>query len=87
VDHDELVLILTVILMGSFVLGRRLSRCATRAAAARVRPVRARVTTDNERAQLWPEFMAFYPGYDFFQRIAKGEGCQNGVHAALGIRG
>jgi F420H(2)-dependent quinone reductase len=37
-----------------------------------VRRVRARVATDEERDRLWPEFVAFYPGYDFFQRNAKG---------------
>jgi F420H(2)-dependent quinone reductase len=37
-----------------------------------VRPVRARVTTDEERERLWPEFVAFYPGYEFFQRNAQG---------------
>jgi deazaflavin-dependent oxidoreductase (nitroreductase family) len=37
-----------------------------------VREVRARVATDEERDRLWPEFVAFYPGYDFFQRNAKG---------------
>ena len=37
-----------------------------------VRRVRARVATDDERARLWPEFVAFYPGYEFFQRNAKG---------------
>jgi deazaflavin-dependent oxidoreductase (nitroreductase family) len=37
-----------------------------------VRRVRARVATDSERDRLWPEFVAFYPGYDFFQRNAKG---------------
>jgi deazaflavin-dependent oxidoreductase (nitroreductase family) len=37
-----------------------------------VRPVRARIATDEERDRLWPEFVAFYPGYDFFQRNAKG---------------
>jgi F420H(2)-dependent quinone reductase len=36
-----------------------------------VRPVRARVATDAERDRLWPEFVAFYPGYDFYQRNAK----------------
>ena len=36
-----------------------------------VRAVRARVATDEERDRLWPEFVAFYPGYDFFQRHAK----------------
>jgi deazaflavin-dependent oxidoreductase (nitroreductase family) len=35
-----------------------------------VRRVRARVATDEERARLWPAFVAFYPGYDFFQRNA-----------------
>ena len=37
-----------------------------------VRSVRARVATDAERARLWPEFVAFYPGYEFFERNAKG---------------
>jgi F420H(2)-dependent quinone reductase len=37
-----------------------------------VRRIRARVATDDERARLWPEFVAFYPGYEFFQRNAKG---------------
>jgi F420H(2)-dependent quinone reductase len=37
-----------------------------------VREVRARVATDEERDRLWPKFVAFYPGYDFFQRNAKG---------------
>jgi F420H(2)-dependent quinone reductase len=37
-----------------------------------VRRVRARIATDAERDRLWPEFVAFYPGYDFFQRNAKG---------------
>lgn len=35
-----------------------------------VREVRARVATDGERQRLWPEFLAFYPGYEFFQRNA-----------------
>jgi F420H(2)-dependent quinone reductase len=35
-----------------------------------VREVRARVATDEERERLWPEFVAFYPGYEFFQRHA-----------------
>lgn len=34
--------------------------------------VRTRVATDEERNRLWPKFVAFYPGYDFFQRIAEG---------------
>jgi len=37
-----------------------------------VREVRARVATDEERDRLWPKFVAFYPGYEFFQRSAKG---------------
>ncbi len=36
-----------------------------------VRNVRARVATDEERDRLWPAFVAFYPGYEFFQRHAK----------------
>jgi F420H(2)-dependent quinone reductase len=39
---------------------------------AAVRNIRARVATDEERDHLWPKFVAFYPGYDFFQRNAKG---------------
>ncbi|MFD3510244.1 nitroreductase family deazaflavin-dependent oxidoreductase [Nocardia sp. NPDC058666] len=34
------------------------------------RPVTARVATDAERALLWPEFVAFFPSYDFYQRNA-----------------
>ena len=37
-----------------------------------IRDVRARVATDEERDRLWPKFVAFYPGYDFLQRNAKG---------------
>jgi F420H(2)-dependent quinone reductase len=37
-----------------------------------VREVRARVATDAERDRLWPQFVALYPGYDFYQRHAKG---------------
>jgi len=37
-----------------------------------VREVRARIATDDERDRLWVEFVAFYPGYDFFQRNTKG---------------
>jgi deazaflavin-dependent oxidoreductase (nitroreductase family) len=36
-----------------------------------VREVRARVATGEERDRLWPEFVAFYPGYEFFQSNAK----------------
>jgi deazaflavin-dependent oxidoreductase (nitroreductase family) len=39
---------------------------------AALRSVHARVATDEERDRLWPKFVAFYPGYDFFQRNAKG---------------
>lgn len=34
--------------------------------------VRARLATDEERQRLWPNFVAFYPGYEFFERNAKG---------------
>jgi deazaflavin-dependent oxidoreductase (nitroreductase family) len=37
-----------------------------------IRDVRARVATDEERARLWPRFLEFYPGYEFFQRHAAG---------------
>jgi hypothetical protein len=37
-----------------------------------MRSVHARVATDEERNALWPKFVAFYPGYDFFQRNARG---------------
>jgi F420H(2)-dependent quinone reductase len=37
-----------------------------------VRKVRARVASDEERRQLWPKFVAFYPGYEAFQRMAQG---------------
>lgn len=37
-----------------------------------VHEVRARVATEQERERLWPQFVAFYPGYEFFQRNAKG---------------
>jgi len=39
---------------------------------SKVRQVRARVAGEEERELLWPEFVAFYPGYEFFQRNAKG---------------
>lgn len=35
-----------------------------------VREVRAREATDEERERLWPEFVAFYPGYEFFRTHA-----------------
>jgi deazaflavin-dependent oxidoreductase (nitroreductase family) len=34
--------------------------------------VRARIATDDERARLWPEFVSFFPGYDFYRRKARG---------------
>jgi F420H(2)-dependent quinone reductase len=37
-----------------------------------IREVRARVATEEEHDRLWPQFVAFYPGYEFFQRNAKG---------------
>jgi deazaflavin-dependent oxidoreductase (nitroreductase family) len=37
-----------------------------------LRNVRARVAIDDERDRLWPQFVAFYPGYEFFARNAKG---------------
>jgi deazaflavin-dependent oxidoreductase (nitroreductase family) len=36
------------------------------------RPVRARVASEEERAHLWPTFVALYPGYEFFEQHAKG---------------
>jgi F420H(2)-dependent quinone reductase len=39
---------------------------------SRNRNVRARVATDAERKALWPKFVAAYPGYEFFQRNARG---------------
>lgn len=35
------------------------------------RSVRARLADRQERERLWPEFVAFYPGYEFFQQTAK----------------
>ncbi len=37
-----------------------------------VRRVRARVATQEERARLWPEFVSFFPSYEFYERQAKG---------------
>jgi F420H(2)-dependent quinone reductase len=37
----------------------------------KVRPVRARLATDLERERLWPEFLAFYPGYAAFRDRAR----------------
>jgi deazaflavin-dependent oxidoreductase (nitroreductase family) len=37
-----------------------------------VRRVHARVATDEERDRLWPQFVAFYPGYEFYRRHAQG---------------
>jgi F420H(2)-dependent quinone reductase len=45
---------------------------AAGSAGREVRDVRARVATDEERDRWWPQFVAFHPGYEFFQRNAKG---------------
>jgi deazaflavin-dependent oxidoreductase (nitroreductase family) len=37
-----------------------------------VREVRARLATDEERDQLWKKMLATFPGYDFYERNAKG---------------
>jgi deazaflavin-dependent oxidoreductase (nitroreductase family) len=37
---------------------------------AEKRAVRARVATGEERDRLWPEFVAFCPDYEFWQRLA-----------------
>ncbi len=37
-----------------------------------VRKVRARVATDEERDRLWPKFVAFFSGYEFYRSNAKG---------------
>jgi deazaflavin-dependent oxidoreductase (nitroreductase family) len=37
-----------------------------------VRGVHARVASEEEHDRLWPKFVAFYPGYDFYERNAKG---------------
>jgi deazaflavin-dependent oxidoreductase (nitroreductase family) len=34
------------------------------------RPVRARVATDDERARLWPKFVAMCPDYEVWQQLA-----------------
>jgi deazaflavin-dependent oxidoreductase (nitroreductase family) len=36
------------------------------------RAVRARVASDSERAALWPECVAFLPGYASYERNANG---------------
>lgn len=36
--------------------------------AGRPRPMRARVATEEERAELWPKVLAAYRGYDAYQR-------------------
>lgn len=35
------------------------------------RSVHARVASDEERARLWPEFVAFFSGYEFYAHNAK----------------
>jgi deazaflavin-dependent oxidoreductase (nitroreductase family) len=37
-----------------------------------VQKVHARLATDEERVHLWEELVAMFPGYDFYQRNAKG---------------
>lgn len=37
-----------------------------------VREVRARLATDEERSKLWKKMVETYPGYDFYERNAKG---------------
>jgi F420H(2)-dependent quinone reductase len=37
-----------------------------------VREVRARLAAGEERDQLWRKMVAIYPGYDFYERHAKG---------------
>lgn len=37
-----------------------------------IREVRARVAAGGERERLWADLVAAYPGYDFYQRNAKG---------------
>jgi deazaflavin-dependent oxidoreductase (nitroreductase family) len=37
-----------------------------------VRRVHARVASAAERERLWPRFVAFYPGYEFYRRHAAG---------------
>ncbi|MGA7703429.1 MAG: nitroreductase family deazaflavin-dependent oxidoreductase [Solirubrobacteraceae bacterium] len=39
---------------------------------AEVRKVHARVAAGEERARLWDELLAMFPGYDFYRRNAKG---------------
>ena len=36
-----------------------------------VHGVHARVASDEERVRLWPEFVAFFPGYEFYAHKAK----------------
>ena len=37
---------------------------------AETRPVRARVAGDEERSEWWPRFVAMYPGYESYERLA-----------------
>ena len=39
---------------------------------AQVCEVRARLAADEERGRLWAKLVAAYPGYDFYQRNARG---------------
>ncbi|GAB4587202.1 nitroreductase/quinone reductase family protein [Nocardia sp. IFM 10818] len=38
---------------------------------AEVRPVHARIATDEERNRLWPSFVAAFPAFDSYQRNAE----------------
>jgi deazaflavin-dependent oxidoreductase (nitroreductase family) len=46
--------------------------CTSIQLGSEIRKVRARLASREERAQLWPKFVAFYPGFEAFQRMAKG---------------
>jgi hypothetical protein len=39
-----------------------------------LREVRARLASDEEHEELWPKFVAFYPGYEEFRRMAGANG-------------
>lgn len=56
----------------AWFLNLRASPDTTMQIGSVVREVRARVASDEERDRLWPKFVAFYPGYDFFQSNAEG---------------
>lgn len=39
---------------------------------AETRDIRARVATEGEREELWPQFVQVFPGYAMYQRNARG---------------